>query len=31
MTASAETLRGEVDALGPWFHNLDLQGRAHGA
>jgi tRNA (mo5U34)-methyltransferase len=26
MTISAEALRGEVDALGPWFHNIDLLG-----
>jgi tRNA (mo5U34)-methyltransferase len=26
MMRSAETLRGEVEALGPWFHNIDLLG-----
>jgi tRNA (mo5U34)-methyltransferase len=26
MTLSAKDIQQQVDALGPWFHNLDLQG-----
>jgi tRNA (mo5U34)-methyltransferase len=26
MTLSAKDIQRQVDALGPWFHNLDLQG-----
>ena len=29
--ADAETLRGEVSALAPWFHNIDLGHGVHTA
>ena len=28
MLLSAEDIRRKVEALGPWFHNIDLRGVA---